>query len=29
MQNVHGDLLDIIYGGGSAPKLPKPDQDGE
>jgi hypothetical protein len=29
MANVHGDLLDIIYGGGSAPKLPAPDQDGE
>ena len=29
MAQVHGDLLDIIYGGGSAPRLPQPDQDGE
>ncbi len=29
MQNVHGDLLDIIYGGGTMPRLPQPDSDGE
>ena len=27
--HISEDWLDIIYGGGSAPKLPKPDQDGE
>ena len=27
--HIHDDILSIIYGGGTMPRLPQPDSDGE